>query len=301
MKQASKPLTRRSFNSPLVGWTMFPFLLILSNGNGVLAWSLVGAVGLAPLMVFLLHARTSKGLRTGRAKAAPFHAGRPGRVQVEVFNDNPHDVLDVSVHCLGSERGYEGPSREVPLRARQSTWVTIPVPAGLLRRGEHPAAMLRVRTGYPFNLFTTRRLAWSNDTILVFPAIEDNAPDWPVSRHLEKRKSREGDDIIGHRDYRVGDPLRTVDWKLSARQGSLIVREFERAIPQDLVFSLDQVSDLDFEHGLTRLTAWILRAEKVGRRYGLDLDGRVIPSGIGQSHKMRCLAALARLPGRSMP
>lgn len=301
MKQETRPLIRRSFSSPLAGWVVVPFLLILSNGEGLLAWALIGAVGLAPLVVFWLHAKTSKGLRMGGAKSAPFHAERPGRIQVEVFNDNPHDVLDATVHCLGSERGYEGPSREVNLRAKQSTWVTIAVPPGLLRRGEHPAAMLRVRTGYPFNLFATRHLSWSNDLILVLPAIEDNAPDWPVSRHMEKRKSREGDEIIGHRDYQVGDPLRTVDWKLSARKGSLVVREFERSIPQDLVFSLDQVGDLEFEHGLTRLTAWILRAAKVGRRYGLELGGQVIPPGAGHAHKMRCLTALARLPERAAP
>ena len=291
--------TRRSLGAPIMGWIALPLLFLVGNDGGMTSWTLAGMATLAPAGVLWLHLRTSKMVRVVRARTASFHEGQAGKIQVEVANDNHHDVLDGEVHCLGAARGKEGPSRQTTIKASTTSWVAIPIPAGLLKRGEHHAGMISVKLGYPFNLFFTKHQAWDNTPVIVYPAVEQGAPDWPAHHHLEKRKSREGEDVVGHRDYRVGDPMRAVDWKLSARAGGLVVREFERTIPRDLVFSLEQVADLEFEAGLRRLTAWILRADKQGRRYGMDLGGYTIPSGSGQQQKIRCLTALARLPGRA--
>ncbi len=45
--------------------------------------------------------------------------------------------------------------------------------------------------------------------------------------------------------------------------------------------------------GLSRLTAWVLMAERLGLDYGLRLPGREIAPDQGAAHKARCLEALA--------
>ena len=50
---------------------------------------------------------------------------------------------------------------------------------------------------------------------------------------------------------------------------------------------------LDEEQRLSRLTAWVLRAEQDGRRYGLLLPQTHIAPELGRDHRDRCLRELA--------
>jgi hypothetical protein len=47
------------------------------------------------------------------------------------------------------------------------------------------------------------------------------------------------------------------------------------------------------EARLSRLTAWVLQADRLGQDYGLRLPHQQIPPGTGEAHKRRCLEALA--------
>ena len=50
---------------------------------------------------------------------------------------------------------------------------------------------------------------------------------------------------------------------------------------------------LDEEQRLSRLTAWVLRADQDGRRYGLLLPQTHIAPELGRDHRDRCLRELA--------
>jgi uncharacterized protein (DUF58 family) len=55
-----------------------------------------------------------------------------------------------------------------------------------------------------------------------------------VGAHLKRRRG-EGTDFHQMRDYRVGDSLRQVDWKATARMRRLISREYQDERNQQLI------------------------------------------------------------------
>ena len=48
------------------------------------------------------------------------------------------------------------------------------------------------------------------------------------------------------------------------------------------------------EARLSRLTSWVLQADRSGACYGLRLPARRIAPAAGEKHRHRCLEALAR-------
>ncbi|MEE9475740.1 MAG: DUF58 domain-containing protein, partial [Roseateles sp.] len=45
----------------------------------------------------------------------------------------------------------------------------------------------------------------------------------------------------------------------------------------------------------SRLTAWVLAAERLGQPYGLRLPGRELAPSLGPAHRQACLQALAEV------
>src|SRR3546814_8797339 len=59
-----------------------------------------------------------------------------------------------------------------------------------------------------------------------------------VGAHLKRRRG-EGTDFHQMREYRVGDSLRQIDWKATARARKLISREYQDEKNQQLIVVLD--------------------------------------------------------------
>jgi uncharacterized protein (DUF58 family) len=97
-------------------------------------------------------------------------------------------------------------------------------------RGVVPVGPLRVSRTDPLGLATTRRRVGDVDRVIVLPAIHPielpvavrrNDPDTGASTVF----GAVGDQLdIVARGYRAGDPMRTVDWRATARLGELMVR-----------------------------------------------------------------------------
>jgi uncharacterized protein (DUF58 family) len=97
-------------------------------------------------------------------------------------------------------------------------------------RGSVPIGPLRIARTDPLGLATTRRRVGGVDRVVVLPgihpvelpfAVRRNDPDTGASTVF----GAVGDqlDIIA-RGYRSGDPVRSVDWRATARRGELMVR-----------------------------------------------------------------------------
>jgi uncharacterized protein (DUF58 family) len=97
-------------------------------------------------------------------------------------------------------------------------------------RGRVPVGPLRVARTDPLGLATTRRRVGGVDHVVVLPgihpvelpfAVRRNDPDTGASTVF----GAVGDQLdIVSRGYRAGDPMRTVDWRATARRGELMVR-----------------------------------------------------------------------------
>src|SRR5215813_6281884 len=121
-------------------------------------------------------------------------------------------------------------------------------------------------------------------------------------RHRRRRCHRSASaaeaELAGLRDYQLGDALNRIAWKAVARGAGWYSKQFEGAGGRGLV-ELDWADlppALDDELRLSRLTAWILAAEREARAFALRLPGIALPLGQGAVHRRRALAALALFP-----
>ena len=125
-----------------------------------------------------------------------------------------------------------------------------------------------------------------------------NPPPLPMGHAgSDPNPGKRGDDadLSGLREYQPGDPMQRVAWKTVARGGAWYTKEFEGVGgggPVELSwYALP--AGLDRELRLSRLTAWVLAAERAARPFSLQLPGFALPPGQGRAHRRAALTALA--------
>ena len=100
---------------------------------------------------------------------------------------------------------------------------------------------------------------------------------------MAQRRRGGGNELLKIRDYRVGDPLRQVHWKASARRGQLLVRENTEENDQAYCLRVESSPDLwpDAEQ-FERMCAFAgSLAEDLfvrGRLAGMIIDGDFLPA-----------------------
>jgi uncharacterized protein (DUF58 family) len=114
------------------------------------------------------------------------------------------------------------------------------------RRGVYQVGPLEAEWTDPFGLARSRQPLLERAEIIVHPATEvvldsPTARKWedPPVRPPVSRAWPAGFEFYGMRDYVLGDDLRRVVWRASARTGRLLVRESEQGITDRVVVLLD--------------------------------------------------------------
>lgn len=197
----------------------------------------------------------------------------------------------------GSPRGemclHQGGCAALAATGQARLRLTLPT----LRRGELALGAVTLETRHPLGLFR----AWTRvplaATVLVYPRPAPRATH-PGLREARDpaAKGRQGhgaDDFLGPRRYRPGDSPRHLDWKALARERGLMVKQFGG--DQGSRLSLDwHLLSGDTETRLSELARQVLDADTAQAIYGLRLPHLALEPGSGDSHKHRCLEALAR-------
>ena len=106
----------------------------------------------------------------------------------------------------------------------------------------------------PFGLFRRRKQIHAHASILILPntfepSIELQAPDAADLNSDEYSALFSGDDpseLFGIRDYREGDPLRSIHWKLSEKYDRTIVKEMSRPVANAILLVLDNCPTSEF-------------------------------------------------------
>jgi uncharacterized protein (DUF58 family) len=256
-----------------------------SNNPALLLTSLLAA---AAWMSLFAGFRTLTGLELTAISASECHAGDVVHLGCR-FARSRRSRPNLRLRWSGLDSAFA-----IDTVAEPEVVVTLPCE----RRGWMRPGRLKLWTDQPLGLFLI--WSWLNPelSILVYPAIEPNPPPFPQGgRGRGGRLARgEGDEYSGLRDYRSGDPQRRIAWKASARHESLLVRESELQINEDLHFDYSALQGLDAEARIRRLAAWILAAERAGLNYVLELPDQRIGPRLGDLHRHACLRALALLP-----
>lgn len=196
------------------------------------------------------------------------------------------------------------------LGAEEATWVRLALPAhaqvdlalsrATHQRGPLPLGRVLIETRYPLGVVRVWSVLFPAQSVMVYPEPEQDAPAYPNGgvgtghAGTQAKSTNSDEDFAGFRPYRLGDSPRHVAWKAAARGGHLLTKTYEGAAPASLQLSWAALPlGLDVEKRLSRLTAWVLRAEQEGRSYGLALPGEQIPPGQGPAHRQQVLTALA--------
>jgi len=124
---------------------------------------------------------------------------------------------------------------------RQSVELTFP------RRGIYRQDALGLRTRFPFGFLQKTRRVNSKIEVVVYPQIQPTEEFYEVlplvSGELESYQRGRGNDLYAIRDYQSNDSARHVDWKASAKIGTLQVKEFAREDERRVMLVLDPYVD----------------------------------------------------------
>ncbi len=190
------------------------------------------------------------------------------------------------------------------------------------RRGVFQLRGFRVETALPLGLMVAQRVFSERRTLLVAPRFTPLARmDIPRGRRTQPGGTASafqlGDsfEFIGNREYREGDPVRSIDWRATARLSRPVVREYREEFLQRVALLLDTHFPMppglppppSFESAVSLTAAfgdYFARSE-----FALDIfaDGPVIhpiPAGLGEAARdqvMDLLAAVEADTGKAGP
>ena len=194
----------------------------------------IGAlVVLLPLVAALWVARSGNRLGLARTLgASQVEVGQRSLVHLELTNVGPTTgVLLIEEQipwALGSRPRFVVDT----MRPGWSRRIEYAVQADV--RGKYQIGPLRVRVGDPFGLLELHRTFTKTASLVVIPATEPLPAipllgAWTGTGDNRPRPFASGSAAdVTVRDYRVGDDLRRVHWRSTARTGSLMVRREEQ-------------------------------------------------------------------------
>lgn len=254
------------------------------NNNMALLFGFTLAV-VAQLTSFLAY-RNLVGLTLNSIQAGPVFAGEIAHFRVFINNPQPRHRYAVQ---LCSEEAADAldiePSRSSCFVLQQQTDI----------RGWMRVEPFNLETRIPLGLFRAWSVIIPFTRCLVYPKPANNPPPLPRTGRGDDgiAKAGEGDQFHGLREYRPGDPLRSVAWRASARHDRLYSQVMETPREEACELNWYLLGAMDVEEKLSILCAWVLRAERQQIPYSLELPSDALPAALGEEHRDACLKILA--------
>jgi uncharacterized protein (DUF58 family) len=251
-------------------WFLMSALLLVLGGGGA---ALIGMTSLTGLMLlglvllawfafewllfsFRAHGmlRVERAVLDDRGPVDTLWAGQTFTVRVRVHLEGQlrwhyvvaDDFLPFGVEVLEGETGAEGEAGPgTPLEWQYR----IRCPAAGLARFEG----VRVQTADLQGFFYRETFARVPHSLRVLPVLASaEGPAAMTKRHNlllppgihRLRRPGSGSELLDLRDYRPGDPPKTIAWKVSARRRKLITKEFESEVPVRCTLFVDTSSSV---------------------------------------------------------
>jgi uncharacterized protein (DUF58 family) len=179
-----------------------------------------------------------------RLAGAIFSVGRPNLVTLQLRNRSGRTLAGTVAD--DPLEACESPGNPAPFRLTSHGTTTVRYEVIPSRRGPRSFGSVTVRYASPLGMLARQER-------VSLPAAVDVYPDVHAARALEllRRQGRQdarlgslrvrgGDTEFERlRPYQVGDEIRHVDWRASARRDDLTVRQFQAESNQNVVFALD--------------------------------------------------------------
>ncbi len=291
---------RRVFIVPTKAGIAYAGLLLIMligalNYNLGLGFALTFFAGACAVADMWLTARNLAFLTLAPGRAQPVFAGAEALFELHLLNRSTRERYAL---WLGFQQAGE-PRQVTDVAVGASAAVTLS--AATTDRGWLIAPRVRLVTRFPLGLFR----AWSywrpDLKVLVYPHPEAEAPPLPMSGAAsEDGHGTVGlDNFAGIRNYQAGDPMRHLAWRQIARHdpalgGQLVTKHFEGGAVAELRLDFAELPyQLELEQKLSRMTSWVLEAERRALPYSFKLGQHELGPALGDAHRAACLRALA--------
>jgi len=244
-----RALARQAWARPSLrlGWLALPCAALgLAASAGWLSpqwWKLAVLVALALLALDLWRVARAPTPRVQRRMHDTWAIGVERPVTLEIDSEKPQRVDVFDLHPGGW--AVRDLPRRLDLRAAESAGFEYFLRAN--SRGDFQFDGTQLRLHSPWGFWWQSRVAGAPQRVRVFPNFAPLAKfamfsaeqaSRLVGAHVKRRRG-EGTDFHQMREYRVGDSLRQIDWKATARARRLISREYQDERNQQLVLMLD--------------------------------------------------------------
>ncbi len=226
VERSRRKPTRRTL--VVVGAAVVLFLAASTAQAGWLFVLAAGVLGLVGGSLLVPHRLAS--IVVARTAPATTRVGDPVRVGLEIVNEGRRGVPPLRIE--------DGHPAVVPIAAASSrvpgrSRAHLELVRATVRRGAFEGGPVTLRSGAPFGFFRAERTTEVETPVVVvpswfemrsFPILEPSS--FPADVLHERARTGAGQEYLGVREYRPGDPQRAVHWRSTARVGQLVVREF---------------------------------------------------------------------------
>jgi uncharacterized protein (DUF58 family) len=162
-------------------------------------------------------------------------------ISVKNLSIYPKDSLTLHDDCPLAPPGESSHALHLPgLLPRSQSQSSYQV--SCYRRGLYTLSSILVESSAPFGLFRSRRLYHAPLQLTVYPRVIPLQGQPRRSNNLGSRSSSllpvTSDEFRGTRRYQSGDLVRNIHWRNSARQGRLMIKEFDEGSSTSVAFVL---------------------------------------------------------------
>ena len=228
---------------------MIMLLLAAWNTGTNLLYICLGGVLSFILLSLVLVIWTSAGLKVTREAPKNVHRGQPFRIHLRIENKKRFMPV-VGMRVLGGIklRSILGYILKIP--AKRAAMLS--VDHCFDKRGVYPLPPTFLASNFPFGLIERRLACIGDEEIVVYPRVQSvrstAVEQSSGGRYIPRSATADGDEFFGLREYIVGDDIRRVAWRVSARLGTWIIREMSRENAKFITFILDTRVQPDLEN-----------------------------------------------------
>lgn len=276
-----------------IGMTLLLGFAAVNTGNNLLYLLVSALLGFMAVSGWLGQ-RNLRSLRIKINLPKEIFAGQPTLIGIQLLNQRTKlPAFLIRIHLGDSFPLF--PQIFANASAKRSLMLSWP------ERGQQQIEHLWVDSCFPINFFVRSLRIEVKQKLLVFPcplaaeppiAVGDNA-----LRHQAIRSvSGDSGDLRGIHDYRGGEPLKAIHWKLSARDHRLKVKQHEGLGAQPILIDPTELPGTT-EEQLGRATRLIIDHIHQQRPVGLRLQERLIPPRCDNRQRHRLLTELALYHG----
>lgn len=178
------------------------------------------------------------------------------------------------------------------------------IPIVFMNRGIAALEPISVCSVFPFNFFIRCRTYEDSLTALVFPEPRQCALADMSGRERKIRgdahSSERGyeSDLLSVREYILGDPLKYIHWKATAKTDELKTKELSSSVHQPVIIDFDKIEGRDIESRLSCAAYMVISLIRKGIPVGMRIQGKTFKPGVSNQHKLNILKQLALYNGQ---